>query len=172
MLDRPALGGPDALVPASERHLPLADEAATAACGARLGAALAATDTTPFVIYVAGELGTGKTTFVRGALRELGITGAIHSPTYTLVETYETPARRIAHLDLYRLTSSRELEPLAVREFLLPGHVMFIEWPERGAGGLPAADLSLQLDFASPGRTLAVRASSAGAEPVVQEWFR
>jgi len=159
-------------VAAAERPLPLADEAATAACGARLGSALASADTAPFVVHVAGELGTGKTTFVRGVLRELGVTGAIHSPTYTLVEIYETPARRIAHLDLYRLVSPRELEPLAVREFLLPGHVMFIEWPERGEGQLPAPDLLLQLEFANHGRTIAVRARSARAEPVVQQWFR
>lgn len=156
----------------STRELNLPDEAATTSCGARLGAALVRLDAAPFVIHVAGELGTGKTTLVRGALGALGVTGTIRSPTYTLVETYEAGSRHIAHLDLYRVQSPRELEALAVRELLAPGSVLFVEWPERGGRELPPPDLALQLEFAAPGRALTARVSDSRAESVVQEWFR
>lgn len=159
-------------MPQSTRELNLPDESATVACGARLGAALTVLSEAPFVIHISGELGTGKTTLVRGALASVGVIGTVRSPTYTLVEIYDVDERRIAHLDLYRLQSPRELEALAVRELLAPGHVLFVEWPERGADELPAPDLSLQLRFAPQGRVLNVHALGRRAESVVQEWFR
>lgn len=159
-------------MPQSSYELNLPDAAATEACGARLAAALPQPGDAPFVIYLSGELGSGKTTLVRGALRALAVGGTIRSPTYTLVESYAAGPRTLVHLDLYRLESPRELEALGVRELLLPSHVLFIEWPERGGTELPRADLAVQLHFASPGRRIAARAFSRAAEPVVQEWFR
>lgn len=156
----------------SRIEVTLPDEAATAACGARLAAALVNAGAEPLVIHLAGELGSGKTTLVRGALRALAVDGTIRSPTYTLVESYVAGQRTLVHLDLYRLESPRELEALGVREFLLPWHVLFVEWPERGGEELPPPDIAVEIHFARIGRRLAARARSAAAESVVQEWFR
>ena len=95
------------------------------------------------VLYLTGDLGAGKTTFARGFLHALGVTGAIHSPTYTLLEAYETASATVVHLDLYRLRDMAELEPLGLRDLAVPGHVWLVEWPERGAGGLPPADIQI-----------------------------
>jgi tRNA threonylcarbamoyladenosine biosynthesis protein TsaE len=95
------------------------------------------------VVYLTGDLGAGKTTFARGFLHALGVTGPIHSPTYTLLETYETASATVVHLDLYRLRDMAELEPLGLRDLAVPGHVWLIEWPERGAGALPRADIQI-----------------------------
>lgn len=159
-------------MPESSFELNLADAAATEACGARLAGALPQPGDAPFVIHLGGELGSGKTTLVRGALRALAVGGTIRSPTYTLVESYAAGSRTLVHLDLYRLESPRELEALGVRELLLPAHVLFIEWPERGGDELPRPDLAVQLHFAPHGRRIAARALNRAAEPVVQEWFR
>jgi len=95
------------------------------------------------VLYLTGDLGAGKTTFARGFLHALGVSGAIHSPTYTLLEAYETASATVVHLDLYRLRDMAELEPLGLRDLAVPGHVWLVEWPERGAGGLPPADIQI-----------------------------
>jgi tRNA threonylcarbamoyladenosine biosynthesis protein TsaE len=97
------------------------------------------------VIYLAGELGAGKTTFARGFLRACGIEGAVRSPTYTLAEVYETPQTTIVHLDLYRLLDPSELDNLGVREWAKPNHVWLVEWPDRGQGRLPEPDLLVSL---------------------------
>jgi tRNA threonylcarbamoyladenosine biosynthesis protein TsaE len=152
--------------------LNLPDAAATEACGARLAAALPGGQAAPFVIHLAGELGTGKTTLVRGVLRAIGVGGTIRSPTYTLVESYGVGARTLVHLDLYRLESPRELEALDVRELLRPDHVLLIEWPERGGTGVPRADLVVEMHFAPEGRRLGARSTTRAGEPVVQAWFR
>jgi tRNA threonylcarbamoyladenosine biosynthesis protein TsaE len=115
-------------------------------------------------IYLAGDLGAGKTTLARGFLRASGIAGPVRSPTYTLVEVYETPAISIVHLDLYRLREPSELEPLGVREWARPGYVWLIEWPERGAGRLPFPDLSVTLTGAPHAHEINVTASSALGE--------
>ena len=73
------------------------------------------------------------------------MTGPVKSPTYTLVEMYETPTVSIVHLDLYRLLDPEELEPLGLREFARPGYIWLIEWPDRGTGRLPFPDLSVTL---------------------------
>ena len=92
------------------------------------------------VVELRGELGAGKSTFARGALRALGVTGAIKSPSYTLLETYELPTVHVVHLDLYRLKDPDELEHLGLADYHRPGQLWFIEWPENGAGRLPAPD--------------------------------
>ncbi len=130
----------------------------TRAIGAALAQAIsrlradASTDVTnnaPVVIALNGELGAGKTTFVGGFLCALGVSGAIRSPTYTLIEPYEFGERTIYHLDLYRLADARELEMLALRDLLLPGAVLLIEWAERGIGALPTPDVALTLRYPS-----------------------
>jgi tRNA threonylcarbamoyladenosine biosynthesis protein TsaE len=123
-------------------------EAATAEHMLNCGAALAAAvDTLPMMIHLSGPLGAGKTTLVRGLLIALGHAGAVKSPTYTLVEPYQLPLGRCYHFDLYRLTVAGELEGLGIRDYLAEQALCLIEWPEKGAGFLPAADLHIQIDY-------------------------
>ncbi len=139
----------------------LADAAATEAFGARLAACCQG----GLLVFLRGELGTGKTTLVRGLLRALGHSTAVKSPTYTLVESYQLPALQVHHLDLYRLTSAEELEWLGIRDLLTVDAACLIEWPERGAGVLPPADLEVTLSYQGAGRRVAVRAlSDAGRQ--------
>ncbi|MBD3647152.1 MAG: tRNA (adenosine(37)-N6)-threonylcarbamoyltransferase complex ATPase subunit type 1 TsaE [Pseudomonadales bacterium] len=100
----------------------------------------------------AGELGAGKTTLCRGIRRGLGIEGAVKSPTFTLVEPYETPTLRIFHFDLYRLEDPEELEYIGVDDYFGDDCRCLIEWPERGEGYLPACDLGIRLEIAADGR--------------------
>lgn len=130
------------------------DAEATLALGARLATSLALPLAAPLVITLSGELGTGKTTLVRGFLGALGVIGPVRSPTYTLLEEYAAGALRVAHLDLYRVRSGREIEELGVRELLDADRVLLIEWPERGEDCLPPADLAITLEFAANGRRI------------------
>ncbi len=143
--------------------LELADEAATLALGARLAAAAAEGG----MLFLRGELGAGKTTLVRGLLRALGHAGSVRSPTYTLVESYEVGGRAIHHLDLYRLADPEELEFLGLRELLDGRALCLVEWPERGAGILPAPDLELELDYLGSGRRVRLRAHGARGEAML-----
>ena len=116
-----------------------------------LGASLLGTPPPPGapcrVVELRGELGAGKSTFARGALRALGVIGPIKSPSYTLLETYELPAVQAVHLDLYRLTDPGELEQIGLADYYRPGYLWLIEWPERGGGRLPAPDLRFEFSI-------------------------
>lgn len=118
----------------------LADAAATEA----LGAALAKDCPGSACIHLHGELGAGKTTLVRGFLQAMGHEGAVRSPTYTLIEPYETSAGKFFHLDLYRLSDPEELEFIGLRDWVDEG-VLLIEWPEQAAGVVPVADIDVVL---------------------------
>lgn len=131
--------------------------------GARLATRLAA----GMVVFLRGELGAGKTTLVRGVLRGLGYDGAVKSPTYTLVEPYQLGGRTVYHFDLYRLTDPEELEFLGVRDYLQGSGICLIEWPERGAGVLPAADLEIGIDATTEGRVVRMTAHTAAGTAVV-----
>lgn len=120
------------------------------ALGRAIGAAIDHSDggaEQPFIIALEGELGAGKTTLVGGMLRAYGITGPVRSPTYTLIEPYETERRTLYHLDLYRLVDPDEVEPLGIRELLAGPAVLLIEWPSRAAGALPPADLRIEIAY-------------------------
>lgn len=129
---------------------PLASEAETE----RVAAALARCTRAPLVVTLSGPLGAGKTTLVRAWLRALGHTGAVRSPTYTLIETYPLAVGTVHHLDLYRLADPEELEFIGLRDLLTPDAVCLVEWPERGSGVLPPADWQLALDYAGTGRRI------------------
>jgi tRNA threonylcarbamoyladenosine biosynthesis protein TsaE len=117
------------------------------------------------VVYLSGDLGAGKTTLVRGFLRAKGFTGSVKSPTYTLVESYNLTDSTVVHLDLYRLREPSELDALGLRDMDRPGHIWLIEWPERGEGRLPPADLSITLEVEPGAHVLnAVSHSQAGAK--------
>jgi tRNA threonylcarbamoyl adenosine modification protein YjeE len=116
----------------------------------------------PFVLHLHGDLGTGKTTLTRGALRALGEQGAVRSPTYGLIAEYATPRGRVLHLDLYRLRSAGELQALGLADYLADSQLWLIEWPERAEGErLPAADARIYLDVEATGRRARIEACSA-----------
>lgn len=133
----------------------------TEALGARLAHTIPALDQTAAIVHLQGDLGAGKTTFARGVLHGLGVSGTVRSPTYTLLERYETPSIIAIHLDLYRLADPGELEPLGLRELHRPAHLWLIEWPERAEGRLPAPDLSVHLEAGAGCHRVRVCASSA-----------
>ncbi len=116
-------------------------EADTLAIAARLSH----TFTAGHLVFLHGDLGAGKTTFVRGYLRAMGYEGAVKSPTFTLVEEYPLANVTVYHFDLYRLSHPEELEALGIRDYLTPDSLCFIEWPERGRGVLPVADFNIRL---------------------------
>lgn len=134
----------------------LGDSAATEA----LGRALAETRPKPAVVFLRGELGAGKSTLARAMLRALGVQGTIRSPTYTLVEDYAlADGERALHLDLYRIGEAGELEFLGLAD--ADPALWLVEWPERGAGALPAADLRVDLDIEGSGRAVRLEPLSA-----------
>ena len=133
----------------------LPDPAATDALAARFAASRPAAAR----VHLQGDLGAGKSSFARAFLRALGVTGAIRSPTYTLVERYPLAGGGEAlHLDLYRIGDAAELEFLGIEAE--PPALWLIEWPERGLGELPAADLIISLGYAGAGRAARLEACS------------
>jgi tRNA threonylcarbamoyladenosine biosynthesis protein TsaE len=132
-------------------------EAAQLAFGAQLGQVLG---TRSGVLYLHGDLGTGKTTLVRGLLRARGCQTAVRSPTYTLIEPYDDLEPPIAHLDLYRLGDPEELDYLGLRDLLERHCLVIVEWPERGRGVLPAANLEIELEHADAARRLWLRSTA------------
>ncbi len=106
------------------------------------------------IIYLEGDLGAGKTTLTRGLMRGFGYEGAVKSPTYTIIEPYEFEKSKIYHFDLYRLTHAEEVEYLGAEEYFSSANLCLIEWPEKGLGSIPPADLVIQLTQRGIGRSL------------------
>jgi tRNA threonylcarbamoyladenosine biosynthesis protein TsaE len=131
-----------------ETILTLKDEAATAELGARIAAALAPGD----VVALSGELGAGKTALARAILRGRGVQGHVPSPTFTLVQAYETPDLTVHHFDLYRIERASELSELGLDDAVEGGAVL-IEWPERGMPASLTAD-ALKIILEPTGETI------------------
>lgn len=119
------------------------------------------------VIYLEGDLGTGKTTLTRGILHGLGHHGAVRSPTYTLIEPYQVSNGPVYHLDLYRLADPEELEYLGLRDLMGEDAMWVVEWPDRGSGMLPEADLRIRIDDIPEGRRLTLLGSTARGRAII-----
>ena len=125
-----------------------------------IGAAFASHATAPLVLWLMGELGSGKTAFSRGFIRSLGYDDRVTSPTYTLLEIYEVGGFNVLHLDLYRLGTPRSLLEIGLGEYFDERSVCLIEWPENVAAGVPRADVKLRFAFAGKGRGITAEAHS------------
>jgi tRNA threonylcarbamoyladenosine biosynthesis protein TsaE len=108
------------------RIVETSDSLQTEALGAELAAALKSGD----IVLVRGEVGAGKTTLVRGAARALGVAGPVTSPTFAIGHRYEGAGVTVSHLDLYRLGGLHEEEPALLEDYLGPGRIAFVEWPQ------------------------------------------
>lgn len=144
--------------------LSLPDEDATTALAERLAPLLSGQ--VPGVptggrIHLHGDLGAGKTHFVRALLRTCGVTGRIKSPSYALLESYKVSSLYFYHLDFYRFSDPREWVDAGFRDILQDNAVVLIEWPEKAGDLLPEPDLDLHLDYCGDGRLATLDARSA-----------
>ena len=139
------------------------DEAATLRLGERLAPGIAPGR----VLHLSGELGSGKTTLVRGLLRALGWSGRVKSPTYTLVELYPLSSLNLYHFDFYRFKDRAEWLNSGFRDYFNPDSACIVEWPERAEGLLEPPDLDVTLSFDGAGRSASLRARS----PSGQAWL-
>ncbi|HEY1314285.1 MAG TPA: tRNA (adenosine(37)-N6)-threonylcarbamoyltransferase complex ATPase subunit type 1 TsaE [Steroidobacteraceae bacterium] len=141
------------------------DSRATELLGESLARTLPGPGTSGAVVYLQGELGAGKTCCVRSFLRALGVTGLVRSPTYTLVETYTVGSVTCVHVDLYRLKALTEVDELGLD--WVQARCLLVEWPDKGQGALPPADLVLALCYAGEGR----RARLTAQSPLAASWL-
>lgn len=126
-----------------------------------LAARLASCLVSPLVLTFSGEIGAGKTTLIRAMLRNLGVTSAIKSPTFSLVESYQTKHLHIHHFDLYRVHDESELDYIGFRDYFSDDAICCIEWPERVVTCQGLADVALSLILKDAGREMQACALSA-----------
>src|SRR4051812_28835453 len=138
-----------------------------AAVTARLGAALALGVEPGRALHLSGDLGTGKTTLVRGLLRALGVTGPVKSPTYTWVEPYTVSRLDLYHFDFYRLSDRTEWLSSGLREYFRPDACCIVEWPENARELMPAPDVSVRLSYDGETR----RATLDSHSPPGEAWL-
>lgn len=151
-------------------QLILSDEKATLDCGVKFAQGclpLAESMQSALIIYLIGDLGAGKTTFCRGFLQALGVKGAVKSPTYTLVESYQLKDVTVYHFDLYRLLDPEELEYMGIRDYFDKTAILLIEWPENAAAFLPKSDLSVTLQYVGYKRQLLIEAGSERGQSIL-----
>jgi len=120
----------------------LADEDATYFFAEKLAKVLPSR----LIIFLQGDLGAGKTTFVRGLLKGLNFQEKVKSPTFTIVESYATAEHLLFHFDLYRLNDPEELDYIGIRDYFLQPAICLIEWPEQGLTFLPSPDMIIAFE--------------------------
>ena len=131
-----------------------------------LGVSLASLLCGEGVVHLSGGLGAGKTTLCRGILRAMGHSGAVKSPTFTLVEPYQILDSEVYHFDLYRLADPGELEYIGIDEYFGNNKLCLIEWPEKAIGYLPQHDLEITIDVLGEKRIIGVRSNSQSGEEI------
>jgi tRNA threonylcarbamoyladenosine biosynthesis protein TsaE len=146
-------------------ELQLPDEDAMIGLGRRIAGLLGPAGGCTF--YLHGELGAGKTTLARSILQGLGVNERIKSPTYTLIEPYEFTGGMAYHFDLYRLVDPQELEFFGMRDYFTADAIVLVEWPERGEGVLPPADVHIHIHYAGWARGVLLKPGSGGRHT----WF-
>ncbi|NOT69688.1 MAG: tRNA (adenosine(37)-N6)-threonylcarbamoyltransferase complex ATPase subunit type 1 TsaE [Methylophilaceae bacterium] len=144
--------------------LELKNEAATLQAGAHLSAVLIA----GLTVYLHGDLGAGKTTFVRGLLHHLGHGGKVKSPTYTLVEPYTVAGLDIYHFDLYRFTDAEEWEAAGFRDYFNAQSVCLVEWPQQAGDLIPQADIDVHLSSLEEGRLMTLSANTQAGKKCLE----
>ncbi|MBA2656634.1 MAG: tRNA (adenosine(37)-N6)-threonylcarbamoyltransferase complex ATPase subunit type 1 TsaE [Tatlockia sp.] len=144
-------------------EIKLPSESASALLAARLATLLI----WPLVLTFSGEIGAGKTTFIRALLRALGIKSAIKSPTFSLVESYSYQNLQMHHFDLYRIHDESELEYIGFRDYFQENALCCIEWPERISHSLDQIDINFAFTISGSGRLLICSASSAAGEKIL-----
>ena len=122
------------------------------------------------VVFLRGDLGTGKTTFARGIIQRFGAGESVTSPTFTLIETYQFADVLVAHLDLYRIKSESEVEAIGLRDYLDGSWICLIEWPDRAPGVLPKPDLTIDLGYEENGRSVVLKTVKQLSDGV--DWFK
>jgi tRNA threonylcarbamoyladenosine biosynthesis protein TsaE len=120
-------------------------------------AALAVCLSSPLFLTFRGEIGAGKTTFIRAMLRKLGVNSAVKSPTFSLVESYQLPHLQIHHFDLYRIQDEEELEYIGFRDYFSRNSVCCVEWPERVSRPFAGVDLDFAITIKGMGREMNIR---------------
>jgi tRNA threonylcarbamoyladenosine biosynthesis protein TsaE len=157
------LHSPDNKPPDFIHYLPA--EADTLALGAAFAAGLAP----GLVIYLQGDLGAGKTTFARGVLRGLGYVDKVRSPTYALVELYKFSKLYLYHFDFYRFEDPRELDDAGFRECFTAESVALVEWPQKAATVLPAADVTVSIRSEADGRLVEIKAHTEAGRRCIEQ---
>ncbi|WP_240732800.1 tRNA (adenosine(37)-N6)-threonylcarbamoyltransferase complex ATPase subunit type 1 TsaE [Halioglobus maricola] len=140
------------------------DEQAMVQCGHLLARAIEPGT----VVHLVGDLGMGKTTLSRGIVQAHGHKGAVKSPTYTIVEPYEFAELNLYHFDLYRLGDPEELEFMGIRDYFTDDSICLVEWPERGDGVLPPADLVINIERKGAGRELQLQSGTDQGNRVLE----
>lgn len=158
------------ITPTSDNNLALANEQATLDAGACFAKHLQA----GVNVYLHGDLGAGKTTFVRGMLGGLGFSGKVKSPTYTLVEPYQLMLQQemvdFYHFDLYRFADEEEWEAAGFREYFNAHSVCLVEWPDKAGDLIPQADIDVYLSLAGEGRTLQLKANTTVGQKCLERY--